>query len=254
MPTPPRRHAATLRCTTTTMATKQDSAWKDVIEEVGTEEERDEDTKFFIVKNGNSYAIAYYPVVGILCTVCCKLMQPGPYVSHAKACLEAGGGGKEDASSDTPKVWGHVKDLEEIQGEDNRKKTRCFRWMGAEYKNAYLVNPSLKLSGMCMVEDCCWVGHLNAMSRHMESQHKTAPNKKNVGIDGQTVAPNGGGGGKKSTEATDGGGKPMDEDTTAKKQKPSNKKKTMLGGLRVDEMKGQEVGKRKLSARKITDA
>ena len=120
-----------------------------------------------------------------------------------------------------------------------------------------------------MVEDCCFVGHLNTMSHHMESQHKTAPNKKayidlkecalinvtrNVGIDGGTVARNGGEGGKKSTEATDGGGKPMDEDTTAKNQKPSNKKKTMLGGLRVDEMKGQEVGKCKLSARKITDA
>ena len=101
---------------------KQDSAWKDVIEEVGTEDERDEDNKFFVVKNGNNYAIAYYPNVGFVCTVCCKLMQPGPYVSHAKACLEAGGGGKEDASSDTPKIWGHVKDLKEIKGEDNRKK------------------------------------------------------------------------------------------------------------------------------------
>ena len=58
------------------MAAKQDSAWKDVIEEVGTEEERDKDQKFFVVKNGNNYAIAYYPGMGFVCTVCCKLMQP----------------------------------------------------------------------------------------------------------------------------------------------------------------------------------
>eukprot|EP00956_Cyclotella_meneghiniana_P030071 scaffold74877_cov38-Cyclotella_meneghiniana.AAC.1 len=40
---------------------KQDAAWKDVIEQVGTEDEREEDGKFFVAKNGNNFAIAYYP-------------------------------------------------------------------------------------------------------------------------------------------------------------------------------------------------
>eukprot|EP00956_Cyclotella_meneghiniana_P029821 scaffold73365_cov59-Cyclotella_meneghiniana.AAC.2 len=199
-------------------------------------------------------------------------MQPGPYVSHAKACLEAGGG-KEDASTDTPRIWGHVKDLEDIRGEENRKKVFVMkRWMGSEYKTAYLVHPSVRLSGMCMIEDCCWVGHLNAMGRHMESQHKTAPNNESyiglkecavisvtreVGIDGQAVAPKGeegGEGGGKATEVTDGGRKPRAEKTSSKKQKSNGKKKTMLGGLRVEEMTGEVTGKRKRNIRQMVDA
>ena len=134
-----------------------------------------------------------------------------------------------------------------------------FRWMGGDYQQAYLVHPSARLSGMCMIDDCCYVGHLNAMSRHMETQHADPPNKgehyidleecplydvtTDVGIDGQAVKRAATAGGEPKENQV-GGEKQKDADTTAKTAtKPPKKRKAKsnkVGGLYKDEIEKAE--------------
>lgn len=141
------------------------------------------------------------------------------------------------------------------------------RWIGTCYHKVYAMHPSAQIKGLCMYEDCCYVGHLNTMSRHLDTKHSTPTNGGEMyldveecgvidltvqrGIDGREV----GEGGEDIIENMETGDFEM-EDLKRGGSKPAAKEAPKKGGDATKKAKKsarKSDGKKKVRAAKQAD-